>query len=216
METLKLYRTPLLVGVGALVAALLVLVAWIVPEGHKLASLDGQKQTLTAQEQALQTQIVTLQHDEHQKVTNCATLTDLLKEIPPALDEGQFVLDVGALAQASGAPSIPSLTWGASTTGSGVDAVGVTLTLSGTFGQVMDFVKGLDGSAFPRLFTVSTFSVQPAGTSGAGSSSSGPAVIIGTSLQNAATGGYQVSLQGAIYYAPSQSNACAGITPAGA
>ena len=220
METLKQYRTPLLVGVGALVVAVAVLVAWIIPEGHKLSTLNGQKQLLGTQEQALQTEIVTLQHDENQKVANCATLTDLLQEIPSTLDEGQFVLAVGALAQASGAPSIPSLAWGASTTGSGVNAVGVTLTLSGTFGQVMNFVKGIDGSTFSRLFTVSSFSVSPAGSStsggGGGASGSGPPVIVGQSLQNGGAGGYQVALQGSIYYSPSESNACAGIAPSGA
>jgi Tfp pilus assembly protein PilO len=219
METLKQYRTPLLLGVGAVVAALVILAAWIMPQGHKLSTLDGQKQLLGTQEQALQTEIVTLQHDENQKVTNCKTLTNLLQEIPSSLDEGQFVLAVGALAQASGAPSIPSLAWGASTTGSGVNAVGVTLTLDGTFGQVMNFVKGIDGSTFPRLFTVSTFSVSPAGSStsgGGGASSSGPPVIVGQSLQNGGTPGYQVSLQGSIYYAPSQTNACAAVAPTGA
>lgn len=218
METLTQYRKPLLLAVGAVVATVVLVAAWIMPEGHKLSALDGQKQVLSSQEQALQTDIVTLQHDENQKVTNCKTLTDLLQEVPPALDEGQFVLAVGALAQASGAPSIPSLAWGASTTGSGVDAVGVTLTLDGTFGQVMTFVKGLDGSTFPRLFTVSTFRVQPAGASGTGgaTSSSGPPVIVGQSLQAPGTAGYQVSLQGSIYYSPSQADACTGIAAAGA
>lgn len=126
---------------------------------------------------------------------------------------------MGALAQASGAPSIPSLTWGASTAGSPVDSVAVTLTLQGTFGQVMQFVKGLDGAGFPRLFTVDSFSVGAAGSAGStpSSGSSGAAsapVVVGTSLQAASTPGYQVSLAGQIYYKParvSQADVCAGL-----
>lgn len=214
MAALMRFRTPILVGVGALVVSLVVLLAWIVPEGHKVSSLDVTKQTLTTQEEALQAEIVALQHDADQKVTNCSTLTALLDEVPPTLDESQFVLDVGKLAQTAGAPSIPSLTWGASTPGSGVDAVAVGLTLQGSFGQVMAFVKGLDGSDFQRLFTVSSFTVAQAGSTGGGGGGGGGAaepVIVGTSLQSSSAPSYSVTLEGSIYYAPAQSDACLGL-----
>lgn len=209
------YRTPILVAVGAVVAAAVVLLAWAVPDGHTLSALDAQKQTLASQEQLLQAQIIALQHDQNQKVSNCTTLTTLVNEIPPALDESQFVLDIGTLAQHSGDASIPSLTWGASSTGSGVDSIAVTLNLQGTFGQVMTFVKGLDGSAFPRLFTVSTFSVGAVGSSGTGGvASGGNPVVVGTSLESGSAAGYAVSLQGDIYYAPSQKDVCTALAAA--
>lgn len=214
MAAVKVFRTPILIGAGAVVIALVVLVALVVPEGHKLSALNSQKQTLLLQEQTLQAEIVTLQHDQNQKVTNCGTFGTLQQEIPAALDESQFVLDVGQLAQQSGAPSIPSLTWGASTPGAAVDSVAVTLTLQGSFGQVMTFVKGLDGSAFHRLFTISTFTVSAAGSPGSSGSGSGAAtpVVIGTSLQSPSAGGYAVSLQGSIYYAPSvHGDPCAAV-----
>jgi len=219
MERLIPFRTPIAIAAAGLVLVLVVVFALILPEGHKLSTLNSQKQNLTIEEQALQTEIVALQHDRDQQVANCGTLDRVLEEVPDALDEGQFVLDVGALAQASGAPSIPSLTWGASTAGSPVDSVAVTLTLQGTFGQVMQFVKGLDGAGFPRLFTVDSFSVGAAGSAGStpSSGSSGAAsapVVVGTSLQAASTPGYQVSLAGQIYYKParvSQADVCAGL-----
>ncbi len=211
---LSRFRTPLLVGVGALVLVLAVLVAWIFPEGRKLSGLNAQKQTLAIQEQTLQTDIVTLQHDQHQQVANCSTLGTLLREVPPALDESQFVLDVGTLARASGALSIPSLAWGASTPGSGVDSVAVTLTLQGTFGQVMSFVRGLDGSNFNRLFTVTSFTVGAAGSTGGGAGGSSNPVVVGTSLQSPSAPGYQVTLVGQIFYSPSQHDACAGLKAA--
>lgn len=211
IQHLARYRMPALIGGAALVVVLVVLLAWVLPEGHRLSGLDTQKQTLALQEQTLQSDIVGLQHDQTQQVANCKTLDAMLQEVPPALDQSQFVAAFSKLAQRSGAAT-PSLTWGASTTGAaGVDSVAVTLTLQGTFGQVMSFVQGLDGSAFTRLFTVGSFSVGAAGT-GAGTGSSGSGgqpVVIGTSLQSASAPSYQVSLAGHIYYAPSQHNACA-------
>lgn len=217
MEALKPYRTPIILAVGAVVVVLALLLAFVLPEGHKLSVVDAEQQTLTIQEQTLQADIVALQHDKAQQLSNCATLGRALGEVPPALDEGQFVLDVGALAQQSGAPSIPSLTWGASTSGAGVDSVAVTLTLAGTFGQVMSFVKGLDGASFPRLFTVSTFTVGSAGGGSGGSGSSGSTanpVVVGTSLPSPFSPGYQVSLAGHIYYAPTLHDVCSAAHPA--
>jgi Tfp pilus assembly protein PilO len=211
MPDLKLYRVPIALGAAALVAAVVILLAWVVPQGHTLSSLDSQKQALAAQEQQLQADIVALQHDQDQKVTNCGTLQPLLAEVPPTLDESQFVLDVGALAQAAGAPSIPSLTWGASTPGPGIDSVQVSLTLQGTFGQVMAFVHGLDGSGFPRLFTVSNFSIGAAGAGSGSSASASSPVVVGTSLQSPSAPGYQVSLSGQIYYSPTQHDVCASL-----
>jgi Tfp pilus assembly protein PilO len=214
MTDLKPFRIPIAIGAGALVVAVVVLLAWVLPQGHTLTSLNAQKQTLTLQEQQLQADIVALQHDQDQKVTNCGTLQRLLAEVPPALDESQFVLDVGALAQAAGAPSIPSLTWGASTPGPGVDSVDVSLTLQGTFGQVLAFVHGLDGSGFPRLFTVSSFSIGAAGASGGSNQGGSAPVVVGTSLETPTAAGYQVSLSGQIYYSPTQHDVCASLQAA--
>lgn len=219
MPNLQPFKVPLAIGAGAVVVAVVVLLAWVLPQGHTLSALDAQQQTLTLQQTSLQEEILALQRDQHQKVANCATLNELLAAVPPALDESQFVLDVGALAQAAGAPSIPSLTWGAATAGAGVDTVDVSITLQGTFGQVMAFVHGLDGSGFPRLFTVSSFSVGQAGSSptaptSAGSAGTSDPVVVGTSLQSASAPGYQVSLSGQIYYAPQQHDACTSLQAA--
>ncbi len=209
------YRTPLLIGAGAVVIILAALLAWIVPEGHKLSSLNAKEQSLGVQEQELQAEIVTLQHDQHQQVANCSTLGTLLAAVPASLDEGAFVRDVGALAQASGDPSIPSLTWGASTPGN-VASVAVTLTLQGSFGQVMSFVQGLDGSRpqFHRLFAVSSFTIGTPGSGGTGAAGSGSPVLVGTSLEASTAPGYQVTLVGRIFYAPGQQDACAGLKAA--
>ncbi len=143
------YRHVLLVTLVAVVVLVAALLAWVLPEGRHAAQLQATRQELSAQEQALQAELLALEHDQHQQVLNCQSYSRFVAEIPPALDESQFVLDVGALASASGAPSIPSLTWGSASTQDGLQTVQVTLTLVGTFGQVMNFVKGLDARPSP-------------------------------------------------------------------
>ena len=71
----------------------------------------------------------------------------------------------------------------------------VTLTLNGTYGQMTSFLSGLD--AFPRLFTVTTISVN------------GGNVAVGGSTISPSTAGYTLDLTGSIYYASGQSNVCA-------
>ncbi|MCK4176541.1 type 4a pilus biogenesis protein PilO [Aciditerrimonas ferrireducens] len=213
------YRHVLLVTLVAVVVLVAALLAWVLPEGRHAAQLQATRQELSAQEQALQAELLALEHDQHQQVLNCQSYSRFVAEIPPALDESQFVLDVGALASASGAPSIPSLTWGSASTQDGLQTVQVTLTLVGTFGQVMNFVKGLDGSAFPRLFTVSSFAVNLAGqgqgtpSSSSGGSSAG-AVVVGTSLAPASSPGYEVKVTGQIYDDPGEQDPCSASTTA--
>ena len=72
----------------------------------------------------------------------------------------------------------------------------VTLTLSGTYGQMTAFLHGLD--SFPRLFTVGQISVN-----------GGPVATGGQAIP-ATTGGYNLTLAGNIYYSTGQSNVCAG------
>jgi len=213
LDRLRPYQRPLVVGVVAVVVIVVALLAWVLPERHREAQLSATRQELSSQEQALQAELLALEHDQHQQVANCRSYSRFVAEIPPALDESQFVLDVGALASASGAPSIPRLTWGAASTQGGLQAVQVTLTLEGTFGQVMAFVKGLDGSAFPRLFTISSFSVSLAGQNGGSSTGSSAgseagAVVVGTSLAPASASGYQVTVAGQIYDDPGEHDPC--------
>jgi Tfp pilus assembly protein PilO len=72
--------------------------------------------------------------------------------------------------------------------------VQVSLTLNGNYGQVSAFIKGLD--SFPRLFTVTTISVN-----------GGPIAAAGGAV-NPATAGYTLQLTGAIYYSQGRQDAC--------
>ena len=100
---------------------------------------------------------------------------------------------------AAGDPNTPSIsvTDTAGATGS-VKLVAVDLTLSGTYGQMSAFLHGLD--TFPRLFSVTALTVN------------GGPLVSGGSAINPATAGYQITLQGDIFYSSGQNNVCATAT----
>ncbi|HTT87593.1 MAG TPA: hypothetical protein VMF60_09515, partial [Acidimicrobiales bacterium] len=107
------------------------------------------------------------------------------------------------LAVASGDPNTPSIsvTQASASSGAGeAKPVAVSLTLSGTYGQMSAFVHGLD--SFPRLFTVSSIAVN-----------GGPVVTGGQGVP-AGTGGYSLTLTGDIYYSAGQQNVCSAAATA--
>lgn len=196
---IRKYRLPLFAALGAIVVAVVVYLAWISPEGSKLATLRTQETQLQGQETSLQAEISSLKREKASIGTTCATLTKDVTEVPGAPDVDSFLQQVTALAVASGDPNTPSISVNeaaASTGGAtGVTPVAVTFTLSGTYGQMTTFLKGL--YSFPRLFTISTITVG------------GGPVASGGVAPAAGTPNYTLSLSGNIYYSTGQTNACA-------
>lgn len=187
-EQLKRYQQPIIIGAVAVVVALVVFVAWISPEGTKASQLGAQKVQLQQQAVQLQQQLATLQAEQRNVKANCATLTKDLAEIPTSPDGAEFLVDITNLAHTSGDPNTPSYTPGAVTKGpSGVSEIPGSLSLTGTFGQLRRFLKGLD--TFPRLFTVNTISL------------SGGPVTNGGHLVPDNSPGYTLKLAGDIFYA---------------
>jgi type IV pilus assembly protein PilO len=202
MELVTRFRTPIITAVGVLVAVIVVYAAWISPEGSKLSSLHGKETQLQSQQVQLQAEIGTLKHDKAQMVSNCQQLTKDLTEIPVTPSVDSFLQQVTQLAIASGDPNTPSISVTnapASAGHSGVSTVAVSLALSGDFSQMRSFVSGLD--SFPRLFSVSTITMEGGPVSGQGISASSP-------------GPYSLNLDGDIYYTTGQQNVCAETTNA--
>jgi Tfp pilus assembly protein PilO len=204
MEQLTRYRIPLLTGLGAVVFAIIVFVAWISPEGGKLSSLHAQQTQLESQQTHLQTELSTLKAAKAHLVSNCQALSKDLGEIPGTPSVDSFFNQVTALAVASGDPTTPSISVTQATTpaSGGVSPVAVTFTLSGTYGQMSSFLKGLD--TFPRLFTVTAITVT------------GGNVATGGAAIDPATAGYTLNLAGNIFYSSGQANVCAATTAAAA
>ena len=200
MEQLIRYRTPILTGVGALVVAIIVFVAWISPEAGKLSSLHAQATQLQSQESHLQSELAMLRRDRAQMASNCRLLTKDLSEVPGTPNVDSFFHQITALAVASGDPNTPSIsvTQAANAAAGSVRPVAVALTLQGTYGQMIAFLRGLD--SFPRLFTVNTISVN-----------GGPVAVGGAQIPDA-TGGYNLQLSGNVYYSSGQQDVCSAAT----
>jgi Tfp pilus assembly protein PilO len=198
MDTLKRFQTSALIGAGAVVVCFVLFLAVVSPQGHKLSSLRATESQLQSQQTQLQTEIATLKRDKAQMAQNCAQLNKALTEIPGKPNVDSFLQQVTALAVASGDPNTPTINYTSGPPTSGVTPIQITMTLQGNYGQMSAFIKGLD--TFPRLFTISSMSVN------------GGAIAAAGGAINPGTTGYNLSLTGSIYYSLGQQDLC---TPQG-
>ena len=201
MDQFTRYRVPILTGVGALIFAIVIFVAWISPEGSKLSTLHAQQTQLESQQTHLETELTTLKLQKTHLSANCQALATDLGKIPGTPSVDSFFNQVSALAVSSGDPNTPSISvTQATAAAAGADPVAVNFTLTGTYGQMSSFLKGLD--TFPRLFTITNISIN------------GGPVATGGATINPGTAGYTLQLTGNIYYSSGQQNVCAATTTA--
>ena len=231
MTAIQEYRRPLLVGAIALVVAILVYALLISPQSSKLSSLDSQATQLQAQEAGLQAKLTALQQARQKVPANCADLRKIATQIPSvktpsdiAAEESSFETQMNALLAQTGTSIVsfsgfaPPTTSTAPATGpapgAGVVAIPLTLTVTGSYGQVSAFVSQLD--TFPRLFVIQTFALSLGSGSGgatsapaAGGSGSSPLWVGGT-VTPASAGPYSLAITGSIYYttSPTALSAC--------
>ena len=249
MSTIQEYRNPILIGVIGVVVAILLYAFVYSPQSSKLSTLNTQEATLTAQQAQLQSQLSVLQTEKQKLPANCADLQKISTQIPSvqqagdlAAEQASFYDQLTALVQSSGtsiptfsftgagtptagstATTTPGATGGAAAS-SGVVPVGVTMTITGSYGQMSAFVGGLD--SFPRLFVIQNFTLSlgstTAGTTtasttpGSGNTASGSGPLWTGGVATPSTSGpYSLTIVGSIYYttAPSALAAC---TKAGA
>jgi Tfp pilus assembly protein PilO len=249
MNTVREYRMPLLIGAGALVVALLLWAILISPQTSKLSTLQTEETQLQEQQTALQVKLTALKTEKQNLTKSCADLEKISTQIPSvqsptdvdaeessfesqfnglAASSGVTLSQFSGFAPASGTTAAPT-TSGTAQTPAGVVAVPTTLTVTGNYGQMTSFVKGLD--SFPRLFVIQTFdlatgapSSSTTGSSSAGGSSSsgGSAALsptatplwVGGSSNSASGGPYSLAIDGSIYYttAPNALTACTKAT----
>ncbi len=243
MNTVREYRIPLMIGTGALVAALLLWAVLVSPQSSKLSSLKTQETQLQSQESSLQIKLAALKSEKHSLTKSCADLEKIATQIPSVqsptdidAEESSFESQFNALAGVTGVtltafsgfapataaaatPTTPS----ANQTPSGVVAVPTTLAVTGNYNQMDAFIIGLD--SFPRLFVVQTFnlsfgantsgSTSGSGTTGSSSApvSGGQPVWTGNTPVAPTAGPYSLSVVGSIYYTTAP-NALAACTKA--
>jgi Tfp pilus assembly protein PilO len=197
MEQIQRFKVPVAIGAGALVIVAALFMALIKPQSTKLSGLQGQETQFHAQQSELEARIATLKHDKARMAANCAALGKAVTEIPGTPDVAAFLQQVTALAVASGDPNTPTISVlqaPKAASAGGATPVQVSLTLNGNYSQMTGFIKGLD--SFPRLFTVTNISVTGGVIASSGGVSPG-------------TGGYDLSMTGAIYYGTGRKDACA-------
>ncbi len=247
MSTIREYRMPLLIGAGGLVAALLLWAILVSPQNSKLSGLQAQETQLQTQQVALQAKLTSLKSERQKLSKSCADLQKIATQIPSVqnptdidAEESAFENQFNKLAAGSGvsltqfsgfAPATGTAGTPAATTPAtpaptgGVTAVPTTLTVTGSYGQILDFVNALD--AFPRLFVIQKFVLaygttasasSPAGassSSGATSGSAGsPALWVGGTQTSESAGPYSLAIDGSIYYtsSPNALEACTKAT----
>ena len=243
MNTVREYRMPLIIGAGALVAALLLWMILVAPQNSKLAGLQKQETQLQTQQTTLQAKLASLQSESQKLSGNCADLEKIDTQIPSVqnptdidAEESTFESQFNALAASSGvtlaqfsgfaaatatSAAAPTTTPGsASAATPGVTPVPTTLTVTGTYGQMTSFINGLD--SFPRLFVIQKF-LLAYGAGAAASSSAAPSagasqtgatpLWIGGTPNSPSAGPYSLAITGSIYYT-STPNALAACTKA--
>jgi Tfp pilus assembly protein PilO len=259
MNQVREYRNPLLIAGGGLVVAIILWLALISPQNSKLSSLQTQSTQLQTQESTLQAKLTALESEGQKLSTNCADLVRISTQIPSVqtptdvdAEESSFESQFNNLAgtsgvtlaqfsgftpagvTATGAVAVPATaTATGATTPGDVTAVPTTLTVQGTYGQIMSFVNGLD--TFPRLFVIQRFVLSYGQAVSAGSGSAAAAAIPTTPASSASTssaigtplwvGGtptsasaspYNLAITGSIYYTstPNALSACTKATAA--
>jgi len=206
MDQLKRFLWPIAVGGVTLIVALIAVSAWIIPEGHKVSAANASKITLQAQETSLQAEIDGLEHESAHEPANCQSLRQDLQLIPETPTVDLFLHQISALATSSGTQTPSVQITSAGTPGSGpapggAETVGIDLSVSGTYQQVLTFLGDLDNvHGLQRLFAVSSVSLANGSGSTSGSSS-GP------------SNSYSLQLQGDIYYSTTEQNVCQTSAP---
>jgi Tfp pilus assembly protein PilO len=203
MDQLKRYLWPIAVGGAVIVVAMIAVLGWIVPEGHNVSQANASKVTLQAQETSLQAEIDGLEHESKHEPANCQNLRQDLQLIPETPTADLFLRQISTLATSSGTqtPSVSITSAGTPGTGpapGGAETVGIDLSVSGTYHQVLTFLGDLDKvQGLQRLFSVSSVSLSGGPSSG----------------NSAPSTSYSLQLQGDIYYSTTEQNVCQTSAP---
>ena len=109
MNTVREYRTPLMIGAGALVVALILWAVLVSPQTSKLSSLQSQETQLQGQEATLQVKLASLKSEKQSLTKSCADLEKIATQIPSVqsptdidAEESSFESQFNGLAASSG------------------------------------------------------------------------------------------------------------------
>ena len=109
MNTVREYRSPLLIAAGALVVALLLYAIVVSPQSSKLSSLHNQETQLQTQQVGLDAKLAALKSEKQNLTKSCADLEKIATQIPSVksptdvdAEESSFESQFNGLAETSG------------------------------------------------------------------------------------------------------------------
>ena len=173
--TIALLRRPkvLLVVAGVLIVVLVWVLAFFVPQGHKLSSLQSEVQTLQAQVDAGNARVAQLRV-ESQHSAQIQAMVQKLEGYAPATSDISYISVLSNAAKASGV-AVTSLSPGAASPvkGSPFDSIPMAATVTGPYDNLLGFIRAV--YQLPRLTDIDSVEIT-----GGGPKSSRAAVLTAT------------------------------------
>ncbi len=159
--------------VGVVVVGLAWLFAFYEPQSHHLSNLRSKQSQLLATEQSLRIELDRLRYEVKDLPLTCANLERDEAAIPDGPHLASFYRQISALAFQTGvsAPSISATPVGTSTKGAPYQTISVSMTVSGTYNQIVNFLNGTyDLKTLKRLMVIDSLDLT-GGPMGGGSPS---------------------------------------------
>jgi Tfp pilus assembly protein PilO len=153
-------RKVLLPAVGALLVALIWVVAVFDPQGHKLATVNANVQAAQNQQYALQARLDRLKIYSKESAKFEALAARLSTAVPSSTGVYDYITALSNAASAAGL-KIGSIGPGPAVADGKVAAIPIVVAASGTYSQTLAFVQAL--YALPRLTVIEQLSITGGG-----------------------------------------------------
>lgn len=159
---IKITGRSALTAIGVVVVVIAWVLAFYLPQTHKLQSLDSKQTTLQATLTADQARLLQLQK-EAQHVTEIRAMYNRLNGYAPATGKVYTYIHTISHAAKSAGVTITSLQPGAlqAVNGTTYSAIQITASIKGTYDSMLSFIKGLYN--LPRLTDVNAINVTGGG-----------------------------------------------------
>lgn len=153
-------RKVLLPALGALLIALIWVIAVFDPQGHKLASVNASVQTAQNQQYALQARLDRLKIYSKESAQFEALASRLSTAVPSSTGVYDYITALSNAASSAGL-NIESIAPAPAVASGNVAAIPVTVSATGTYSQTLAFIEDL--YALPRLTVIDQLSITGGG-----------------------------------------------------
>lgn len=161
--TVTILRRPkvLLAVAGVLVVVLVWVLAFFLPQGHKLSSLQADEQNLQAEVNAGNARVARLRV-ESQHSSQIQAMVKKLESYAPATSDISYISVLSNAAKATGV-TVTSLGPGTpvAVSGSPFDSIPISATVNGTYDNLLGFIKAV--YQLPRLTDIDSVQVSGGG-----------------------------------------------------